>query len=128
MITRDDLTPTVRTALVGTCVTREVKMFGGTAFMLSGNMLVAASPRGLLVRVGKDAHDDALARTGARPMVMKGRTMAGYVFVDPEVLTPRALKAWLALALRFVGKLPAKPWASAQRRTKKAAKAPKKRK
>lgn len=122
----DDLAATVRKALARTCLTREVHMFGGTAFMLSGNMLVAASPRGLLVRVGKDAHVDALTRVGARPMIMKGRTMTGYVFVDPGVLTLRVLKAWLAL--RFVGKLPAKPWAAAPQRAKRPAKRPKKRK
>jgi TfoX/Sxy family transcriptional regulator of competence genes len=42
------------TALVGAGVSaiREVKMFGGIAFLLNGNMVAAASNRGLLVRVG----------------------------------------------------------------------------
>ena len=57
-------------------------MFGGTCFMLSGNMLVGTSKRGLLVRVGKDAHAAAVARPHATPMEMGGRAMEGYVFVD----------------------------------------------
>ena len=112
MASDQDLTARVRAALGGTIATSEVKMFGGTAFMLNGNMLVAASPRGLLVRVGKEAHAGALNRSGARPMEMKGRIMAGYIRVDPSSLTGRTLKSWLALGLRFVGTLPAKRWAA----------------
>jgi TfoX/Sxy family transcriptional regulator of competence genes len=59
----------------------EVKMFGGIGFMLNGNMVVAASDRGLLVRVGKDGAAEACARPGAAPMIMNGREMAGYVRV-----------------------------------------------
>ena len=123
-----DLALTVRTALAGTSSIREVRMFGGTAFMLRGNLLVAASPRGLLVRVGKDGHADALARVGARPMVMKGRAMEGYVYADPALLTARSLKGWLTLALGFVGTLPAKAWAVPKPRAKAPAKAARQRK
>jgi hypothetical protein len=87
----------------------EQKMFGGTCFMLAGNMLVGASTRGLLVRVGKEAHAKAIARPHARPMVMRGREMEGYVFVDPAgVASDADLRGWLNLALAYVGTLPAK--------------------
>ena len=88
----------------------EQRMFGGTCFMLFGNMLVAASKRGLLVRVGKDAYGEALARPHARPMEMRGRPMAGYLHVLPEGTKSDAdLRGWLDLALAFVETLPAKP-------------------
>lgn len=74
-----DLAASVRTALAGAGAIREVKMFGGIGFMLNGNMVAAVSKRGLLVRVGKDRRGDALAQQGARPMVMRGRTMEGYI-------------------------------------------------
>ena len=113
-----DLAANVRAALPGSGVVREVKMFGGTGFMLNGNLVAAASKRGLLVRVGKDGQRDALARPGARPMEMRGRTMEGYVYVDPAVLDDRALRAWLRLAFAFVQSLPSKPPGQKPKRTK----------
>jgi hypothetical protein len=89
---------------------REQTMFGGVCFMMNGNMLVGASKRGLLVRVGKDAHDAALEVPHARPMEMGGRQMQGYVFVAPEgVATEADLAMWLDRALAYVETLPAKP-------------------
>lgn len=86
----------------------EQKMFGGIGFMLNGNMIAAASKRGLLLRVGKDRHSEALARSGARPMEMRGRTVEGYVRVDPKSLSEAALVSWLALARAYVETLPSK--------------------
>ncbi|AZO25421.1 hypothetical protein EJ070_35380 [Mesorhizobium sp. M1E.F.Ca.ET.045.02.1.1] len=87
----------------------EQKMFGGTCFMINGNMLIGTSKRGLLVRVGKAAHAAAAARPHARPMEMGGRSMEGYVQVAPEGTVADAdLRAWLDLALAFVETLPPK--------------------
>jgi TfoX/Sxy family transcriptional regulator of competence genes len=109
-MTGNDLADVVRKALtdLGAQKIREVKMFGGIGFMLNGNLLVGASGRGLLVRVGKDAQPEALKRRGARPMVMRGRTMEGYVYVDPPELATRTVKTWVDLSIRFVRTLPAK--------------------
>jgi TfoX N-terminal domain len=38
----------------------EQRMFGGTGFMLDGNMVAGTFRQGLLVRVGKDRHSGAL--------------------------------------------------------------------
>ena len=103
-----DLIARVRDALGARPIT-EQKMFGGVCFMLAGNMLVGASARGLMVRTGKDAYAAALARPHAAPMHQGSREMPGYVVVAPEgVASARDLDAWLALALDFVGTLPAK--------------------
>src|SRR6202011_3254182 len=112
----DALAASVRAALAGTGAVREVKMFGGIGFMLNGNLVAAASKRGLLVRVGKERQGDALARAGARPMVMRGRTMDGYIYVDPPALTGRAVQAWLRLAIDFVHTLPPKKTAAKRTR------------
>ncbi len=105
----DPMAARLRALLAGLPVT-EQRMFGGTCFMLSGNMLVGASKRGLLVRVGKEAHAAALARPHATGMEMGGRSMAGYVFVAPEgTRTAGALKKWVSLAQAFVETLPPKP-------------------
>jgi hypothetical protein len=107
-LAEDDLLYRIR-ALVAPKATTEQKMFGGTCFMLAGNMLVGASKRGLLVRVGKAAHEQAVARPHARTMEMRGRQMQGYVFVDPAGIASDAdLCAWLDLALAYVETLPAK--------------------
>ena len=105
----DLLAARIRAALSDRDVT-EQKMFGGICFMSRGNMVVCASQRGLLVRVGKDAHASALARPQARIMEMRGRVMEGYVFVSAEGFAEDdELRSWLALAERYVATLPQKP-------------------
>ena len=108
MATDDDLAASVRAALSDAGAIHEVKMFGGIGFMLNGNMVAAVSKRGLLVRIGKDRQNDALARPGTRPMEMRGRTMEGYVYVDPPALTDDVVRALLRLASAFVLTLPPK--------------------
>ena len=100
-----ELAASVRAALAGAGDIREVRMFGGIGFMLNGNLVAAASRRGLLLRVGKDRQAEALAQSGARPMVMRGRTMEGYVYVDPPALNMRAVRKWLRLAVDHVQSL-----------------------
>src|SRR6516164_5909572 len=108
MADEEELVTTVRAALDGTGAIREVRMFGGIGFMLNGNLVTAASRRGLLLRVGKDRQAKALTQSGARPMVMRGRTMEGYVYVDPPALNKQAIQNWLQLAVAYVQTLPRK--------------------
>lgn len=88
----------------------ERKMFGGLAFMVNGNMFIGLSGSGdLMVRVGPDAHEDALARPHARPMDFTGRPMNGYVYVAPAGFrTRKSLEAWTDRALNFALTLPKK--------------------
>lgn len=103
-----DLADRVRTRLAGHAFS-ERRMFGGICFMLNGNMLVGASPRGLMVRVGRDEDRAALARPHTRPMQQGARTMPGYVIVDSEGVKRDAdLQSWLDMATAFVSTLPAK--------------------
>jgi TfoX/Sxy family transcriptional regulator of competence genes len=108
MAVDEDLVERMRAVLAGAGAVREVKMFGGLCFMLNGNMVAGASKQGLLVRVGKERHGEALARPGARPMEMKGRPVEGYVVVDPPPPDDSALHDWLDLAVAFVKTLPPK--------------------
>jgi TfoX/Sxy family transcriptional regulator of competence genes len=101
-----DLLACVR-ALLGSPV-KEIKMFGGIGFMLNGNLLVSASSRGLLARVGKDAEREALMRPAATPMIMRGRLMSGYIRVDAAALDERGVASWVHLARLFVQTLPKK--------------------
>jgi TfoX/Sxy family transcriptional regulator of competence genes len=104
----DQLADRVR-AMLGPLPVTEQRMFGGVCFMLNGNMLLGASPRGLLVRVGKEESDAALRRPHARLMEQRGRTMAGYIVVANEGISrDRDLKNWLELAVAHVSTLPSK--------------------
>jgi TfoX/Sxy family transcriptional regulator of competence genes len=98
----------VRAHLLSKGVISEVKMFGGLGFMLNGNLVAAVSKRGLLLRVGKDRQNQALARPAVRPMEMRGRTMEGYVYVDPTAIKRSDLQVWLDEAATFVQTLPPK--------------------
>jgi TfoX/Sxy family transcriptional regulator of competence genes len=120
MSAEEKLVDNVRAYLAGVGQITEVKMFGGDSFMLNGNMIAAVSKRGLLLRVGKDRHRDALTRAGARRMEMRGRVMEGYVYVDPSTLDASALKTWLDDAFAFVNTLPPKPASTPKRRGKPA--------
>jgi TfoX/Sxy family transcriptional regulator of competence genes len=106
----------VRAAVSSAGAVSEVKMFGGIGFMLNGNLLAGASRRGLLLRVGIDREAEALRQPGARPMVMRGRTMPGYVYVDPPDLTAASVSTCLALAIPYVRALPPKQRKTAKRK------------
>ncbi len=104
----DQLAERIRDALTDVGEWTEVKMFGGIGFMLNGHLLAGASTRGLLLRIGQEHARKALAKPGARPMIMHGRTMKDYIYVDHPALNARAVKSWVRLAVSFVETLPAK--------------------
>jgi hypothetical protein len=88
----------------------EQQMFGGLAFLIGGNMAVAASGQGgVLVRADPAQSDKLLATTNARLMEMRGRSMQGWLRVDPEhVRTKRQLDKWVELGTTYARSLPAK--------------------
>jgi len=89
----------------------EQKMFGGLAFLIGGNMAIAASGQGgIMVRVDPAQSDAIVAKTAATPMVMRGREMQGWLRVDAdEVRTKRQLVKWVDLGTAYARTLPVKP-------------------
>jgi hypothetical protein len=89
----------------------ERKMFGGLAFLIGGNMAVAASGQGgVLVRVDPAASAALVATTNADLMEMRGRQMPGWLRVHPEgVRTGPELARWVELGTSYARSLPAKP-------------------
>jgi TfoX/Sxy family transcriptional regulator of competence genes len=89
----------------------EKKMFGGLAFLIGGNMAVAASGQGgLLVRVDPEESDRLVSKTKASPMVMRGREMTGWLRLAAEdVRTKRQLAMWVERGVRYARALPKKP-------------------
>jgi TfoX/Sxy family transcriptional regulator of competence genes len=104
----DALARRLRTALRGRKTVTEKSMFGGICFLLRGNMLCGIGRTDFMFRVGKEQDAKALARKGARPMDFTGKVMKGFVWVDPGACDSRALRRWIALAEKYVGKLQAK--------------------
>jgi TfoX N-terminal domain len=88
----------------------EMAMFGGLAFLLGGNMAVAASGQGgLLVRAGPAAGERLLAGAHVSPMVMRGREMKGWLRVEAEAVRgKRELARWVLRGVDFARSLPPK--------------------
>ena len=100
----------IRELVAGESGLTEKKMFGGLAFLIGGNMAVAASGQGgLLVRVEPAQSDKLVATTSARLMEMRGRSMQGWLRVDAEDLrTKRQLVKWVERGTTYAGSLPVK--------------------
>ncbi len=88
----------------------EKRMFGGLAFLVGGNMAVAASGQGgLMVRVDPGETETLLEEPYAAPMVMRGREMDGWLRVDAAGLDDQAtLETWVRRGVAFARSLPAK--------------------
>jgi len=88
----------------------EQKMFGGLAFLIGGNMAIAASGQGgILVRVDPAESDELVATTPAELMEMRGRSMAGWLRVDTlDVADDATLGEWVGRAAGYAASLPAK--------------------
>src|SRR6516162_10028902 len=93
----EDLAARIRELVAGEPGLTEKKMFGGLAFLVGGNMAVAASGQGgLLVRVDPAESEALVGTSNATPMVMGGREMAGWLRVEAtDVQTRKRLAAWV---------------------------------
>jgi TfoX/Sxy family transcriptional regulator of competence genes len=105
----EELAQRVRELLAERTDVTERKMFGGLAFLVGGNMAVGIAGDDLMVRVGKQGYDAALAQPHAREMDFTGRPSTTMVFVDPAgTASDQALGTWVDRAVTFAGTLPAK--------------------
>ena len=106
----EELADRIRELVGGESGVTEQKMFGGLAFLIGGNMAVAASGQGgILVRVEPAQSDLLVATSNARLMEMRGRSMQGWLRVDPDdVSTKRQLAKWVELGTTYARSLPAK--------------------
>jgi TfoX N-terminal domain len=100
----------IRDLVAGESGVVEKGMFGGLAFLIGGNMSVAASGQGgLLIRCAPADTDALLDEPGAEHFVMRGRAMAGWLRVDESgVDSDEALKRWVDGAVAYARSLPPK--------------------
>jgi TfoX/Sxy family transcriptional regulator of competence genes len=106
----EDLADRIRELIGGDPDVTEQTMFGGLAFLVGGNMSVAASGQGgLMVRIDPEDTDALLAKPHARPFEMRGRAMRGWLRVDAEgVRSKRELEQWVKRGVAYARSLPAK--------------------
>jgi TfoX/Sxy family transcriptional regulator of competence genes len=103
----EGLAQRIREQLEGTGGLSEKQMFGGLSFLVGGNMCVGVIGDELIVRVGLDGTEAALARPGSRLFDFSGRPMKGWITVAPDALEDDdALAGWIDDALGFVRTLP----------------------
>ncbi|HET6165896.1 MAG TPA: TfoX/Sxy family protein [Marmoricola sp.] len=106
----EELAERIRHAVDGEGGLSEKKMFGGLAFLVHGNMAVAASGQGgLLLRVDPADSDELTRGEHVDRMVMRGRAMDGWLRIDSEVVDSEAdLQRWVDIGLAYARSLPPK--------------------
>ena len=88
--------------------TTRKKMFGGTCYILNGNMLCGVYKDYLILRLGEDQANKAMESEDVSPFNITGRSMKGWVMVGESGLGGKKLADWLELAKVFVASLPQK--------------------
>jgi TfoX/Sxy family transcriptional regulator of competence genes len=99
----------VRSSLAGEAGVTERKMFGGIAFMVSGNMACGVLGEDLIVRLGDEVGEKALTEDGVRPFDFTGKPMRNIVYVSPEQTSDEtSLAQWVDTGAGYAASLPTK--------------------
>ncbi|HKH22993.1 MAG TPA: TfoX/Sxy family protein [Solirubrobacterales bacterium] len=99
----------VRDLLTARSDVSERKMFGGIAFMVGGNMACGVLGEDLIVRLGDEEGEKAVAEDGVRPFDFTGRPMKGIVYVSPErTESDEGLTEWVETGADYAASLPPK--------------------
>jgi TfoX N-terminal domain len=106
----EDLAERIRALMGAEESLAEKKMFGGLAFLIGGNMAIAASGEGgILVRVNPQETDRLISTSQARIAEMRGRRMDGWLRVATEdVRTTPQLAKWVTIGTTYARSLPPK--------------------
>jgi hypothetical protein len=105
----EGLAARVREAIAVRAEVTERKMFGGIAWMLSGNMAVGVRGEELIVRVDPDEADGVLLQDGVRRFDMGERTAKGFILVAPgNVTSEEGLGSWVDAGADYATSLPPK--------------------
>ncbi len=105
-----ELADRIRDMIGGDPDVTEQKMFGGLAFLIGGNMAIAASGQGgAMIRVGPEQSGTLIETTSATMMEMRGRQMPGWLRVSSEHLrSDDELARWVERGTEYARSLPPK--------------------
>lgn len=104
-----NLAQRIREIVYGQKDASERKMFGGICFMIGGNMVCGVVGDELMARINPEKHASALEKAHVKPMEFTGRSMKGYLFIEPEgIKTKRELAYWVNQGVRIAQSIPAK--------------------
>jgi TfoX/Sxy family transcriptional regulator of competence genes len=85
------------------------RMFGGTCFMLNGNICIGVHNKNLIIRVDQTQAEALMKEPHIKPMDLTGKVMKGWATVLPQgTKRDEDLLAYAKLAFAFVGSLPPK--------------------
>jgi TfoX/Sxy family transcriptional regulator of competence genes len=105
----EGLAERVRQQLSARADVSEMKMFGGIAFMVGGNMAVGVAGDELMVRLDPADGEKALTEEGVRMFDMTGRPLKGWILVSPDRTADEAgLSEWVEAGADYAASLPAK--------------------
>jgi TfoX/Sxy family transcriptional regulator of competence genes len=109
MAYNEKLAERIREKLINLPAFLERKMFGGVCFLLHGNMACGILNDDVIIRVGKEAYESALALPHTRKFDITGRAMTGWVMVSHEGhASDQQLDEWLQRGVSFAASLPPK--------------------
>jgi TfoX/Sxy family transcriptional regulator of competence genes len=80
----------------------EKEMFRGITFMVNDKMCVCVSGDNLMCRIDPELQEEVAEKIGYKPMIMKGKELKGYCYVDPTgIRSKKELAYWVNLCLDF---------------------------
>jgi hypothetical protein len=104
-----DLAERIRSVVASKKGFSERAMFGGLAFLLNGNMAVAASGQGgLLLRCDPEDTEAHVQEPHVDRMEMRGRKMNGWLRVETDDMDDAEMARWIAVGVTYAGSLPPK--------------------
>lgn len=80
----------------------EKKMFRGLSFIINDKMCVNVSGENLMCRFDPSLQEDIAERNGFQPMIMKGKELKGYCYVNPiGFKSKKDFEYWINLCLDY---------------------------
>lgn len=84
----------------------EKKMFGKIAFMVNNKLCIAVGNEEIMCRIDPSLHDSSIIKKECEPVIMKGKEMKGYVYINHQYLYKKnAVEYWIDLCLKYNKKI-----------------------
>ncbi len=106
MSSQEKILVRVRSALAHLPNVSEKKMFGKLAFMVNNKLCIAVGKEEIMCRIDPSLHDSSITKKGCKPVVMRGKEMKGYVYINNlYLLKENEVEYWIDLCLEINKKI-----------------------